>query len=200
MIRPRRNGARRFFRARRGCWSTQNSSAGARELDVDFDPEFQKPTLESDLWVKARQASQLVAMSEVEKVLAPTKWQASSYPDHLCSRIRVIHEGIDTDLAKPSESASVQMPGMNGPIRCGDEILTFVARTLEPYRGYHTFMRALPRVLAERKNAQVIIVGGDVGGYGIQPPRGTMWKRKFVDEVKRSHRSIARPLCRRAAL
>jgi glycosyltransferase involved in cell wall biosynthesis len=155
-----------------------------RGLDVDFDPEFQKPTLESDLWVKARQASQLVAMSEVEKVLAPTKWQASSYPDHLCSRIRVIHEGIDTDLAKPSESASVQMPGMNGPIRCGDEILTFVARTLEPYRGYHTFMRALPRVLAERKNAQVIIVGGNVGGYGIQPPPGTTWKRKFLDEVK----------------
>ena len=76
------------------------------------------------------------------------------------------------------------MPGMNGPIRCGDEILTFVARTLEPYRGYHTFMRALPRVLAERKNAQVIIVGGNVGGYGIQPPPGTTWKQKFLDEVK----------------
>jgi glycosyltransferase involved in cell wall biosynthesis len=156
----------------------------ARGLDVDFDPEFQKPTLEGDLWVKARQASQLLAMSDAEKALSPTRWQASSYPVHLRSRIHVIHEGIDTDFAKPSETASIQLPGMNGPIRRGDEILTFVARTLEPYRGFHTFMRALPRVLAERKNARVIIVGGDVGGYGIQPPRGATWKKKFLDEVK----------------
>jgi glycosyltransferase involved in cell wall biosynthesis len=156
----------------------------ARGLDVDFDPEFQQPTLESDLWVKARQASQLVAMSEADKALSPTKWQASTYPDHLRSRIHVIHEGIDTDFAKPSETASIELPGMSGPIGRGDEILTFVARTLEPYRGFHIFMRALPRILAERKNARVIIVGGDVGGYGLQPPLGATWKQKFLDEVK----------------
>ena len=44
--------------------------------------------------------------------------------------------------------------------RPGDEVLTFVSRNLEPYRGYHIFMRALPEVLRVRPNAHVIIVGG----------------------------------------
>jgi glycosyltransferase involved in cell wall biosynthesis len=156
----------------------------ARGVDVNFDPEFQKTSLAGDMWVKARQASQLLAMSDAEKALAPTEWQASSYPDYLRSRIRIIHDGIDTDLAKPNEAASVQLPGMNEPIRHGDEILTFVSRTLEPYRGYHIFMRALPRVLAERKNARVVIVGGQLGGYGPQHAPGLTWKQKFFDEVK----------------
>jgi glycosyltransferase involved in cell wall biosynthesis len=156
----------------------------ARGLDADFDPEFQRPTLAGDMWVKARQASQLLALSDAEKALAPTEWQASTYPDHLRSRIRVIHEGIDTDLAKPSAMASVQLPGISGPIRRGDEVLTFVARTLEPYRGYHIFMRALPRVLAERKNARVVIAGAELGGYEPQRTPGLTWKQRFLDEVK----------------
>ena len=52
----------------------------AHGLDVDFDPEFQKSSLAGDMWVKARQASQLLAMSDADKALAPTEWQASRTP------------------------------------------------------------------------------------------------------------------------
>ena len=42
-----------------------------------------------------------------------------------------------------------------------DEVLTYVARNLEPYRGYPSFIRALPKILAARPNLKVLICGGD---------------------------------------
>jgi glycosyltransferase involved in cell wall biosynthesis len=64
----------------------------------------------------------------------------------------------------------------------GEEIVTFVNRNLEPYRGYHTFMRALPRLFQLRPRARVVIVGGDEAGYGAVPASGT-WRELFLAEV-----------------
>ena len=63
-------------------------------------------------------------------------------------------------------------------------MITFVNRNLEPYRGYHIFMRALPRLLRERPRAHVLIVGGDEVSYGARPPKGQTWKQIFIDEVR----------------
>ena len=75
------------------------------------------------------------------------------------------------------ESAGLQL-------RHGDEVVTFVSRDLEPYRGYHIFMRALPRILERRPNAQAIVVGGDKVSYGPAPPAGKSWKGIFFDDVR----------------
>jgi glycosyltransferase involved in cell wall biosynthesis len=82
----------------------------------------------------------------------------------------------------PKKGAWLQM----GPHRLTryDEIITFVNRNLEPYRGYHTFMRALPSILEQRPKARVLIVGGDAVSYGAKPPEGKNWKQIFLDEVK----------------
>ncbi len=96
----------------------------------------------------------------------------------------MIHDGIDTDRVRPGDNATVQLPGTTLRFRKGDEIITFVNRNLEPYRGYHIFMRALPAVLAARPNAQVVIVGADDVSYGAKPPPGKTWKGIFLDEVK----------------
>ena len=64
-----------------------------------------------------------------------------------------------------------------------DEVLTFVNRNLEPYRGYHIFMRALPAVMAARPEAQVVIIGGDEVSYGAAPKGEKGWKQRFLDEV-----------------
>lgn len=65
-----------------------------------------------------------------------------------------------------------------------DEVVTFVNRNLEPYRGYHVFMRALPDLLRARPSAQVLIVGGDEVSYGPKPAGGASWKQVFIDEVR----------------
>lgn len=92
-----------------------------------------------------------------------------------------MHDGIDTDAVRPRPPA----PWRHGAIAIepGEEILTYVARNLEPYRGYHVFMRALPRMLKARPKARVVIVGGDGVSYGGRPREGT-WKQIFLDEVK----------------
>jgi glycosyltransferase involved in cell wall biosynthesis len=50
-------------------------------------------------------------------------------------------------------------------------------------RGYHIFMRALPKILSERPQAQVVIVGGDGVSYGAAPPEGSTWKSIYLSEV-----------------
>jgi glycosyltransferase involved in cell wall biosynthesis len=45
-------------------------------------------------------------------------------------------------------------------------------------------MRALPKILRDRPQARVIIVGGDEVSYGNAPPAGKNWKAIFLDEVR----------------
>ena len=68
-------------------------------------------------------------------------------------------------------------------LRRSDEVVTFVARNLEPVRGYHSFVRALPRIMAERPAAQIVIIGGEGTSYGPSPPKGTTWKSLFFSEI-----------------
>lgn len=151
-------------------------------LDVGFDPEFQKMTLESRMLVTSRAAYLVQALVQADMALSPTLWQADTVPQPLRSKITIIHDGIDTDRVRPDMSACFKCPG--GPVlRKGDEILTFVSRNLEPYRGIHIFLRALPKVLRARPRAQVVIVGGDGVSYGNRPSGGRSWKDVLLEEV-----------------
>jgi glycosyltransferase involved in cell wall biosynthesis len=115
--------------------------------------------------------------------ISPTHWQASTFPDNFRSRITVIHDGIDTKVVTPNPNVSLTLNG-NLTLTKDDEIITFVNRNLEPYRGYHIFMRALPAILKKRPNARVLIVGGDDVSYGARPKDGGKWKDIFIEEVK----------------
>ena len=94
----------------------------------------------------------------------------------------MIHEGVDVDIVKPNPDAVLQLAS-GRTFRRSDEVVTFVARNLEPVRGYHTFMRALPRIMAERPRAEILVIGGDGVSYGASPPPETTWKSIFFDEV-----------------
>jgi glycosyltransferase involved in cell wall biosynthesis len=68
-------------------------------------------------------------------------------------------------------------------LSAGDEVVTYVARNLEPYRGFHVFMRALPGLLRARPRARVLIVGGDQVSYGSKPADGETWRARMLAEV-----------------
>lgn len=153
-----------------------------RGADVGFDPEFSPRTFDQVLIAQGRTAHLGQSLIHADAGLSPTEWQASTYPPMLRRNIEVIFDGVETERLKPDPTATVALP--NGRvIRAGDEVLTFVNRNLEPYRGYHTFMRALPEVMAARPEAQVVIVGGDGVSYG-QPPKEGKWKEIFLSEVR----------------
>ncbi|MCU0801173.1 MAG: glycosyltransferase family 4 protein [Rhodobacteraceae bacterium] len=151
--------------------------------DVGFDTEFSPYGLDQVLIAQGRAAHLGQALLHADAALAPTQWQASTYPEVLRPLIRVIHDGVDCTVMQPNPQASVTLP--DGRIlRAGDEVLTFVNRNLEPYRGYHIFMRALPEVLRARPQAHVVIVGGDEVSYGSAPKGAKGWKDLILSEVQ----------------
>lgn len=151
--------------------------------DVGFDPELQQAGLDKQVVTRSRTAHLGLSMLNADAALAPTRWQASTFPDRLQPMIEVIFDGVDTSVLKPDPAARWQLPD-GRVLRAGDEVLTFVNRNLEPYRGYHIFMRALPEVMAARPDVQVVIVGGDEVSYGFPPPAGGSWKDVFLNEVR----------------
>ncbi|MFZ1470769.1 MAG: glycosyltransferase family 4 protein [Paracoccaceae bacterium] len=153
-----------------------------RGADVGFDPEFGAPNFDQVMIAQGRTAHLGQALAHADAGLSPTQWQASTYPSALRKMIEVIFDGVDTTVMAPNPDATATLPD-GSVLKAGDEVLTFVNRNLEPYRGYHTFMRALPDVLAARPQAQVVIVGGDEVSYGAAPKTGK-WKDIFLDEVR----------------
>ncbi len=151
--------------------------------DVNFDPEFPRLSLDGTAALAAKNAMGLLSLVDCDAGLSPTEWQRATFPAELRGKIEVIHEGIDVDVARPNPAATVELPS-GLVLRRGDEVVTFVSRNLEPLRGYHSFMRALPRVLAQRPQAQVLIVGGDSVSYGQAPPPGVTWKEHYLREVR----------------
>jgi glycosyltransferase involved in cell wall biosynthesis len=157
---------------------------GTEGGDTAFDPEFTQPNLLADERVHVKNTHLLHALNDCDVAITPTEFQKSRHPAWALGRIRVIHEGIDTQRFVPDPAANVHLQNAGVQLRAGDEVVTFSVRQLEPYRGYHIFMRALPLLQQLRPNMRVVLVGGDGTSYGAQPPAGKTWKGIFLDEVK----------------
>lgn len=151
--------------------------------DTGFDPEFRSSDWGSAVRLRLRRLPQLLAFHDLDHALAPTHWQASTAPRVFRDRISVIHEGIDTAAIKPRPAAFVELKSAGLRFQKGDEVVSFVARQLEPYRGFHVFMRMLPRLQALRPNCQVLIVGGDGVSYGAPPVGAKSWRRVLLQEL-----------------
>ena len=151
--------------------------------DVDFDAEFRGSDEGDVCKLRLKNLNNLLHFEVADAGISPTHWQASSFPESFRSRIAVVHDGIDTDVVAPNRKASLTLNG-NIVLTPQDEVITFVNRNLEPYRGYHIFMRALPEILKHRPRARVLIVGGDEVSYGERPPKGATWKSIFASEVR----------------
>jgi len=163
----------------------------AEGADSDFDPEFGSPDADNACRLQMKNANYELHFPRAHAGIAPTHWQASVFPQPFASRIAVIHDGIRTDQVKPHANASIRVQTAQGLVQLGqsDEVITFVNRNLEPYRGYHQFMRALPTILKARPQARVVIIGGNEVSYGAAPPPGPggqaqTWREIFLNEVK----------------
>ncbi len=153
-----------------------------RGLDVAFDPEFPALGIDGQVGVHLKNAATLLALAECDQGVSPTHWQRSTYPSEYQDKIAVIHEGVDVNRTVPDANAFYRLP-TGRVLTASDEVVTYVARNLEPLRGYHVFMRALPRILDARPRAHVVIVGRHGTSYGVEPPPGQTWQAIFLKEV-----------------
>ncbi|WP_211463986.1 glycosyltransferase family 4 protein [Collimonas silvisoli] len=150
--------------------------------DVGFDPN-DPSTPDRPPRLRTKNLGNLLALESVDWGQCPTLWQRSVYPLRYQSIISVIHEGIDTQLVRPNDNASFSIPGTEIVLQQGDEVVTYVARNLEPYRGFPSFMRSLPAILDRRPNAHVVIVGGDETSYGPGLADGLTFRQRLLNEL-----------------
>lgn len=162
------------------------SATGA---DVNFDPEFPNLDQTEASRIKLKNLNNLLHFEIADAGISPTKWQASTFPASFREKISIIHDGIDTEKIKPNTEINFNINSSNGRqlnLNRSSEVITFVNRNLEPYRGYHTFMRCLPYLLKKRPNAEILIVGGDDVSYGARPSKEkygySNWKDVFINE------------------
>lgn len=149
--------------------------------DVGFDPEFQSSSLDALCRLRLRNTAHLLALEDCDIGWTPSQWQARQLPDAYRPKVSIIHEGIDTRKIHPKGDATFQYRGLS--LSRADSVLTYVARNLEPYRGFHTFMRSLPKILSANPKTQVVIAGGDEVSYGRPPVDAENWRAKLLAEV-----------------
>lgn len=154
-------------------------------FDLDFDPSLQG----ENSWQKSakgvmKNAAVQLALEASSWNVCPTAFQRSTFPEHWQESISVIHDGIDTNHAHPNPSVlPLKLPDTT-KLRRGEPIITFVNRSLEPYRGCHTFIRSIPELQRRCPKARIVIVGRETGvSYGAVCPQGE-WKDLFLEEIK----------------
>ena len=150
--------------------------------DVGFDPA-EPVTPDTAPRLRTKNLGNLLALDTADLGQCPTEWQKSVYPRRYHPNLNVIHEGVDTAVARPDPKARLILANQKLELSAGDEIVTYVARNLEPYRGFPSFMRSLPKILAARPKAQVLVVGGDDVSYGARLPEGETYKKKMLAEL-----------------
>ncbi|WP_037388381.1 glycosyltransferase family 4 protein [Sinorhizobium americanum] len=155
----------------------------AEGADVGFAPEDQ-PDTETRKRLRLRNIAQLLSLEAMDGGISPTSWQRSLYPDDVRSHIAVCHEGIDTRRFRPDPSASLKLPD-GRVLKAGDPpIVTFVARDLEPYRGFPQALEAAAKVARRHTDALFVFVGGDGVSYGAPPPGGGSWKEHLLASLE----------------
>jgi glycosyltransferase involved in cell wall biosynthesis len=154
----------------------------AEGADLGFDPEFPL-TFDDRARIRTWNALHTLNLTNCDVGVAPTHWQKSRHPELFQSKIVVQHEGIDTENLGPDPNASITTPS-GVTLKAGDPVVTYVARNLEPYRGFHIFMRALERIQKEHKTCHAVIVGGDGVSYGRRAPEASNWRRYMLKEVR----------------
>jgi glycosyltransferase involved in cell wall biosynthesis len=154
--------------------------------DLGFDPEFAgKSKLDAMCRVRTKNAVNLLSLDLADWNVCPTHWQRAQFPEEFQPKMSVIHDGIDTKVARPDRAAKMSLKGrLPISLSTHDEVITFSVRNLEPYRGFHIFMRALPELMRRRPKAHILVAGGDEVSYGIRLPEGMTYRQMLFEEVR----------------
>lgn len=149
--------------------------------DVGFDPEF-PATIDDRMRVRTWNMIQLASLVSVDGGVSPTRWQRDLYPSEFHRKIAIIHEGVDTETVRPDPLQRLALP--DGTTLTKDmEVVTYTARGLEPYRGFHIFMKAAEEICRRRPRCHIVITGGDEARYGKKLPDSSSYRKKLLKEV-----------------
>jgi len=130
------------------------------------------------LRTRGRNAPILTDLAACDYGIAPTNYQRSQFPPILADKLKVLHDGVDVATYAPKAGAKLVLPNLD--LSGAREIITYVARGMEPYRGFPEFMAAIAEVMRRRPEAHVVVVGEDRVAYGKKLPDGDSWKKRML--------------------
>ncbi len=131
--------------------------------DMDFRPDFPSDEA-SRLRARARNAMLLCDLNNCTAGYSPMAWQRERLPMEYRDKIRVIHDGIDTNLWKPQAVADRSIAGRT--ISADKKIVTYATRGMESMRGFDVFMKAAKTLADRRSDVIFLIAGQDRIAYG----------------------------------
>ncbi len=151
--------------------------------DVDFDPS-EPLTPDDKLRIRIKNTPILNDLYSCDAGLCPTSWQMSQFPPEYRGKITVLHDGIDTNYFSPHQDYKLVLPEINMDLSGAKEIVTYVSRGMEPYRGFPQFMQAVSLLHERRKKCHVVVVGEDRVAYGRHLPDGKTYKQLMLSKFK----------------
>jgi glycosyltransferase involved in cell wall biosynthesis len=154
----------------------------AHGTDADFDPS-DPMTPNDECRIRVKNAPILIDLYSCDRGLAPTYWQRQQFPPELQSKINVIHDGVDTNFFVPKPGAKLVLPRINLDLSHVSELVTYVGRGMEPYRGFPQFMESVALIQQRRPNCHVVVVGDDRVAYGKQLPEGQTYKQLMLEKL-----------------
>ncbi len=162
----------------------------AHGTDADFDPN-EPLNADDEARIRIKNAPILIDLASCDRGLSPTFWQRQQFPSEFHSKIRVHHDGIDVNYFKPQPHSKLVIPRLNLDLSQVSEIVTYVARGMEPYRGFPQLIETISLLQKKRPNCHFIIVGENRVAYGRNLPDGKTYKdamlEKFPLDLTRVH-------------
>ncbi|MGG6295766.1 glycosyltransferase family 4 protein [Leptolyngbya sp. AN02str] len=154
----------------------------AEGADADFDPAYPL-NMDDYLRIRASNAPMLVDLYSSDRGISPTYWQRSQFPTEFHDKITVLHDGVDTNYFYPEPGAKLVLPEYGLDLSHVDELVTYVSRGMDAYRGFPQFMEAIARLTERRPNCHVVIVAGDRVAYGPAAPKGNSFKDIMLEKL-----------------
>lgn len=162
----------------------------AHGSDADFDPS-DPINADDEARIRVKNAPILIDLYSCDLGLSPTNWQRQQFPKEFHDKIKVHHDGIDVDYFQPIPGAKLVLPRMNLDLSGVDELLTYVARGMEPYRGFPQLIETISILQKKRPKCHFVIVGKNRVAYGKTLPDGKSYKdvmlEKFPLDPNRVH-------------
>lgn len=152
----------------------------AHGSDADFDPCEPLDT-DDEARIRIKNAPILMDLYSCDRGLSPTYWQRSQFPAEFQPKLRVLHDGVDTQFFKPNPAAKLVLPQMGLDLSGVQEIVTYVARGMEPYRGFPQFIEMVGLLQKRRPNCHVVVVGDDRVAYGRTRKDGKTYKEWMLE-------------------
>ncbi|MEM9704441.1 MAG: glycosyltransferase [Pseudomonadota bacterium] len=132
---------------------------------------------------RSKNAPILMDLASCELGVCPTAWQQQQFPGCFQDKLTTHHDGIDTDYYHPLPFRPTSLKVGDVSVPEGSEIVTYVARGMEPYRGFPQFMAAFADLQRLRPNAHAVIVGEDRVAYGRQLPDGQSHRKLAFENL-----------------